>query len=490
MRFMNNADKFKNVDRKGKWVRRVIQANGELSKNWQYNFMFQSKRYAGSTGHTDKKKAEKFVENLRVQLQSSLGYKAQDKALISFREKVTECIKGESIKLIEVWSVFRKESPALMRRQPCEKRWKLKEGYWNDFLAFIQSEYPKLIELRDIRKKQATEYVGHLKLYGKFNKQICSRPSAGKRKSNRPYMSKVNSLAPSTINEYITQLCQVFQILRDTASLLENPFEDIPKVVGHRKKRDIFEVSELKMISDYLDQGKLWDFTTNDNRKETLVILKSIFIIGINTGLRRGDISMMTWKNVKFAKNRIDMTTSKSDIAVSIPMSKPLRDYLEFLRVKYKGEKYVVPPLAHMYVNNPDGISYRFKQMLDQLGITNKKKIKGRAVNLSNKDIHSLRHTFCYLHGLQGTSIIELQSMVGHMTSAMTSYYMMHDSEIVKEAAQKSIEEFTYFGERSSANKIEEASNEIIVVLQKLGSRDLNEYKEDILRLLKEKLKL
>lgn len=436
---MDKSDKFAGVDRKGKWVRRVIQANGTLSRNWQYNFMFQSKRYAGSTGFADKKKAEKFVENMRAKLQATLGYQAQDKALISFREQVTNSIIGESIMLEEVWPQFKEYAPAMMRRQPCEKKWKLKEGYWKDFLGFIKNEHPEICELRGITKEHAAQYVNYLKAHGKYIKKICGRPGAKRRKSKRSYKSKINSLAPSTINEYISQLSQVFRILYDRASLLHNPFDGIPKVSGHRKKRDIFELSELKAISDYLEEGKMWTFRTYENRKQTIVILKSIFIIGINTGLRRGDICMLKWEDVSFRKNRIDMTVSKNDMVVSIPMNKQLREYLEFMRKKYAGEKYVTPPLANMYVENPDGISYRFKMMLDQLGINNTKKVKGRAISLSNKDIHSLRHTFCYLHGYNATPIMVLQNMVGHLTASMTNYYMMHSGEEMRNRAQNDL---------------------------------------------------
>lgn len=59
----------------------------------------------------------------------------------------------------------------------------------------------------------------------------------------------------------------------------------------------------------------------------------------------------------------------------------------------------------------------------------------GRSRKTSVKDIHSLRHTFCYLHGVQGTPLVTLQSMVGHMDKRMTEAYMMHQTEELKRNA-------------------------------------------------------
>ena len=44
------------------------------------------------------------------------------------------------------------------------------------------------------------------------------------------------------------------------------------------------------------------------------------------------------------------------------------------------------------------------------------------------KDLHSCRHTFCYYAGLAGIPLAVVQSIVGHMTPAMTAHYSAHAS--------------------------------------------------------------
>ena len=73
--------------------------------------------------------------------------------------------------------------------------------------------------------------------------------------------------------------------------------------------------------------------------------------------------------------------------------------------------------------------------MLNVLGIETLKSQEGRSRKISVKDIHSLRHTFCYLHGVQGTPLVVVQSMVGHMDRKMTEAYMMHQTEELKREA-------------------------------------------------------
>lgn len=130
--------------------------------------------------------------------------------------------------------------------------------------------------------------------------------------------------------------------------------------------------------------------------------------------MRRSDISLLKWENIDFHKKAISKVMKKAQFSVFIPMTNGL--YV-FLKKKYDNRNslsdYVTPSLAKMYRENAFGISYRFKKMLRNLGIESLKAHEGRSRKTSVKDIHSLRHTFCYLHGVQGTPIVTLHSMVG-----------------------------------------------------------------------------
>jgi integrase len=137
---------------------------------------------------------------------------------------------------------------------------------------------------------------------------------------------------------------------------------------------------------------------------------------------------------MNFFNKTISTVLGKTGESVCIPMTTAL---YEFLKVK-ESERintYVTPELFHMYKNNSDGTTYRFKKMLENLGIETLMAYKGRSRQTSVKDIHSLRHTFCYLHGFQGTPLVTLQSMVGHLSQKMTESYALHKTEQSKQDA-------------------------------------------------------
>ena len=420
-------------------VFRKKRSNGTLSENWYYKFVVNGQRYKGSTFKTDKKDAEAFEEDLHKKIKALyddspvVSEKEKERNLLNFREKITSEVQGDSISIVDAWDVFKVKAPAMMRKIPNEKGWAAKKSYWEDFLTFVMKVHPTCKNLRDIRSEIAQEYVSHLKTAGKFNKEISSKGST--------YQNKVTKLSSSTINEYIVQIKQVFRILSSDAGLMDNPFDKVQKLVKKSKKRDVFEIHELEKIDHHLKSCKENPSPFQFKRKN-LTINEAIFMIGINTGMRKGDICLLKWSDVDFDKKSISKELSKTKESVFIPISSVLYSFLQEKKTSQVND-YVTPELAEMYKENPDGISYRFKQMLNELRIKSVKSFEERSRRISTKDIHSLRHTFCYLHGMQGTPLVLVQSMVGHMDKKMTESYMMHQTEELKRDA---IERLAYKG--------------------------------------------
>ena len=407
------------------------RANGTLSENWYYKFIIKGKRYKGSTFKTDKKEAELYVKDLHKKISAlhdddpNISDNEKQRNLLNFREKITAEIQGDSIKLIAAWDVFKAKAPAMMKKIPKEKAWAIKKACWSDFVYFLQEKYPDCTNMRDVRASMAQEYISLLKVSGKFNKSISYK--------GRTYQNRVTQLSASSINEYIIHIKQVFRVLSKSAGLLENPLEDIKKITSKRKKRDVFEIHELERIDSYIKQLKI-DPPIFKKDKLNLLVNEALFVIGINTGLRKGDICMLKWTNVNFHKTAINLELSKTKENVFIPISAVLHEFLK-MKLKVQTNEFVTPELAEMYQSNPDGISYRFKKLLRELNIESVKEYEGRSRKVSCKDIHSLRHTFCYLHGIQGTPLITVQSMVGHLDEKMTESYMMHQTEELKRDA-------------------------------------------------------
>ena len=410
-------------------VQRKMQINGQLSRYYYYEFKHNGKRYRGTTGKETEGEAKAFEkqrkEEIRLLERSSVSDKAAERSLLNFREKVTDQIKGSSVLLDGAWELFRKEAPSLMRKQPGEKMWKAKERYWLDFYEFLKDKSDAKT-LRDVKATHAREYVGYLKQFGKYKKDVSYE--------GKNYRNTLTSLSASTINTYMIHIKQVFDVLKEQAGLITNPFDDIPRMTVKDKPREVFSTEELlKMLEfTYENKGKL---PLSSDYKLDQEILEAIFIIGFNTGMRRSDISLLKWEHVDFHKKAVSKVMEKTQFSVFVPMTNGLYVFLKDKYAKRTSDDYVTPSLAKMYKENSFGISYRFKKMLRHLGIESLKAHDGRSRKTSVKDIHSLRHTFCYLHGVQGTPLVTLQSMVGHMDKRMTEAYMMHQTEELKRNA-------------------------------------------------------
>ena len=460
-------------------VFRKKRKNGTLSENWYYRFEINRKTYKGSTYLTDRKEAQVYEDCKKKELQDLLGKdenvssSVKERSLLNFREKITAEIQGKSIKLEDVWDIFRRDAPVKMTKIPKEKGWTAKEGYWYDFLYFIQKRHPACTTMRDITPDIAEEYIGHVKANGKFKKYI-SYGSVN-------YKSKAVNLSASTINKYIDSLSQIFRILLKQAGMIGNPFYDVKRVKEKGAKRDVYEMKELEKIDLYLRNLKKSTLESEAERKFR-IINEAVFIIGINTGLRKADICFLTWKNIRFEEKTLDVEVLKTGERVFIPMTRTLYDFFKE-KQEYKVSEYVTPELAEMYRVNREGITHRFKMMLKDLNIETLKAQEGRSRKISCKDIHSLRHTFCYLHGVQGTPLVVVQSMVGHMDKKMTESYMMHQTEELKrDAIQKfSLKPF----QPVFLDPMAEMKNQLIEMVRELDSKEeleslLNSFKKGI----------
>ena len=328
---------------------------------------------------------------------------AQDKAIDAERIK-------NAIKLADAFELAM-EKP---RRKALGEQAKQQKGsHWKDFTAYMSHSYPDVKTLDAITQKHAQDYIKYITDKGKFDKQITFTQN----NKHSSYLSKLKKLSPKSINYYLMSCRDIFSTLMDDAGITVNPFDKIPKVKLIQEEREAFTQDELKLIAEKAD-----DF------------ILAIFTIGLCTGLREADICLLKWNEVNLKTGLINRQTRKTGKAVMIPIMPPLRRFLEKQMFKAELGEYVLPEHAEMYDNNRSGISWRVKSFLESIGIVTTRKPDERSRAVSVKDVHSLRHTFCYYAGLYHVPLAIVQAVVGHMSPEMTKHYTMH-------ATQKEIKE-------------------------------------------------
>ncbi|UDQ98971.1 site-specific integrase [Lentisphaerota bacterium WC36G] len=419
------------------------------TKEYHYKFMKQGKTYSGvCTNCFEEKDAKDFeaIEKARV---SELAAQKTVTALVeNFRD---ELAGGEKIKISEAFELSLKKPK---KKKSSEKHINSKRSHFDDFIAFMVNEHENIEFLSQVKKAHAEEYIYYLREKGRYNKEVSFNNHLSKKKSS--YKVKTKKLSPRTINAIHKTVREVFQLLFEDAGLYRNYFAEIPLLSEVKEKREAFSLEELELILEKAD-----------------FFVKHIFIIGLFTAFREGDICTLKWSDIDFSNNLITKETIKTGAIVEIPIISQLKNYLLTLRSK-KGKKSDYVSLEHfkMFKQNQTGIIWRVKKLLDSLEIEHQKKVANRTRAVSTKDVHSLRHTFCYFAGLNNIPLVIVQSIVGHMTSDMTKHYMAHADRAAKQQQLATIKHFDNLFGSDTTNLAAKQKQELINYISNLDEKE------------------
>lgn len=382
-------------------VKKRKTSGGETSE-YHYRFMHKGKDYSGVCEKCkDKQSALAFEKEIKDQIKKSSEAETSKKLFETMRKKLI----GE--KNVKLSGAFDLSAQKPRSRYPSENVLKDKKAKWQDFISFMEDNYPEIKNLSDVKRNHAEEYINYIQNNGKWNKKV----TYIKNGKEFTYEMEQDSQSAYTANHRLIVIKEVFTRLFTDAGLYENPFAHIQKMTSDEFARDIFTEDELLLIRNNPD-----DFCT------------PLFTIGAMTAMRLGDVCTLRWDEIDFefaVIKKILRKTSKKNKVTEIPILGTVSNYLQQLKQDVKGD-YVLPEQAEMYLNNRHGVSWRIKKYLNELGIKTSKKVEGRSREVHCKDFHSLRHTFCYLAGIQGIPLSIVQSIVGHMTPAMTEHYSKH----------------------------------------------------------------
>lgn len=380
------------------------------TKEYHFRFMQGGKLHFGVCEDCSSEKEAKDFEKTEKTRAKNLSVQKSVKALVeNFRDELKG---GDSIPMQMAFDMaIAKPS----KHNPSNKQIERKRTYWKDFVLYMKKHYPEVASLSGVTMSHAEEYISYLKTSGRFYKEVTFKNHL-KHGNTSVYIKAIKNLSPKTINMFHQALSEVFSRLQRDLGTNENPFAHIPKSNNDSESREPFTEDELKLIRD--------NWTP---------FIKRIFMTGLFTALREGDICTLKKVEVDFQNKIISRWLLKTGVFVEIPIMQPLE---KFLREEIKNaidSEYVFPDLAEMYLGkNPTGITYRVKNFLEGLGIKTTKKVVGRDRVVSIKDVHSCRHTFCYLAGIAGIPMVIVQSICGHMDEKMTQHYMAHATRSAK----------------------------------------------------------
>ena len=209
-----------------------------------------------------------------------------------------------------------------------------------------------------------------------------------------------SNVSPVTTNIELRSLRAAMNRAVDWKLLSSNPFNRQKLCMVPESVPTFFSVEDFeKLIKAIRD---IW--------------FKQIAILGVLTGMRRAEIANLQWGDIDFAQKTIRIQ-SNADFKTKAGKR----------RVIAVGET-VMEMLAQMRPVNADNSMYVFtlkgKKIKPAL-LTKKLKKAVKASKVENQRLHfhSLRHTFASWLAQKGTSIYEIQKLLGHTDIKTTQIY-------------------------------------------------------------------
>lgn len=222
-------------------------------------------------------------------------------------------------------------------------------------------------------------------------------------------------MSPNTFNKYMTLFRRVWDVLGELARTDENPWAKIrPRTVRTFTRREL-TIDELHRVCGGLS-GEM----------------RTLFAVGIYTGLRLGDCALLEWGAVDLARGFVSVIPRKTarhanGKPVIIPIHATLAAMLnETPRTARVG--YLMPETAALYQRDKAALTDRIQRTFERCGIRTTSKAGTDARARVEVGFHSLRHTFVSMAANAGVPLALIQSIVGHSNPVMTRHYF-HESE-------------------------------------------------------------
>lgn len=164
--------------------------------------------------------------------------------------------------------------------------------------------------------------------------------SIGPEKVERFKANRRTEVSPATVNRELACLKTLFNKSVEWGKIETNPLRSIKKFKENNVREQILNGAEAKRLIESAGST-----------------IKPIFIIALNTGMRRNEILSLKWHNVDFARGFIFIEDSKSGKSRKIPMDSAV---LEAFKQQPKSAEFVFfnPETKPISSTSPQGSSW------------------------------------------------------------------------------------------------------------------------------------
>lgn len=206
---------------------------------------------------------------------------------------------------------------------------------------------------------------------------------------------RLKTILPTTLRKELWSLSKIFSVAIDEWEICtKNPVKKVIRTLsGDNKRTRYFKPGEEQSL--YLALPP-W--------------LKPIITVALQTGLRQGNILMMTIEEVEVGMDCIVIPKTKNDEPVSIPMTSTVRQIMkEAIGIRKHGKGYIFRTAdGKPYTSGQVGIAFR--RACERAGIEDFR-------------FHDLRHEFATSLVRAGVDLYRISRLCGHKDQRMTQRY-------------------------------------------------------------------
>lgn len=222
--------------------------------------------------------------------------------------------------------------------------------------------------------------------------------------------------SPSTVNRYLAVLSHCFTVAtREWQWVDDNPMRSVGKLKEARGRDNILEFEEMQVLLAACKASR------NKN-------LFPIVRLALATGMRRGEISSLAWKDVDLQRSRIILRNTKNNEVRAVHLAPDINEMLKELYLARESHMNFLFPSQDG--RKPADIRTSWEAALER-------------ANLKNFRFHDLRHTAASHMAMGGSSDAELRSFLGHRSATMVTRYAHYRESAMESSVNRLSEKIT-----------------------------------------------
>jgi integrase len=282
-------------------------------------------------------------------------------------------------------------------------------------LELLKAEFGAETPLAEITARRISEYK--------------ARRLAAVRKIGEGEKTVERRLTAAAVNRPLALIRHLLRLAHEEWEAIDN----VPRIRLEKEPQ-----GRLRWLTE-VEITRLLDAAAKSRNKE----LRTAVILGLNTGLRRGELLGLTWERVDLSRGVIRLELTKSGRRREVPMNGDSYQALVGLGPKAAGRVFKTRYIQTAYNNAID------------------------AAQLDDVTFHTLRHTFASWAVMRGVTLKELQELLGHSSLAMTMRYAHLAPEHLRTAVSRLEGLTSVEPARDSAQASAQEPVPIVGVLQK-----------------------